>query len=106
MGAAADDAFRRYSAQLMAADEIDADGWTPDYKSQGDKLDLFWTRGEKFWNRKLLVGSTPVLEETSRIAALWAKSDQRCYFGPVRSTPTTPARSPAGSTSNGAGKRP
>ncbi|MCJ2070506.1 phage terminase large subunit family protein [Methylobacterium sp. J-030] len=82
VGAAADDAFRRYSAQLMAADEIDADGWTPDYKSQGDKLYLFWTRGEKFWNRKLLVGSTPVLEETSRIAALWAKSDQRRYFVP------------------------
>ncbi|MCJ2067765.1 phage terminase large subunit family protein [Methylobacterium sp. J-030] len=82
VGAAADDAFRRYSAQFMAADEIDADGWTPDYKSQGDKLDLFWTRGEKFWNRKLIVGSTPVLEETSRIAALWAKSDQRRYFVP------------------------
>lgn len=82
VGAAADDAFRRYSARLMAADEIDGDGWTPDYKSQGDKLDLFWTRGEKFWNRKLIVGSTPLLEETSRIALRWAKSDQRRYFVP------------------------
>ncbi len=82
VGAAADDAFRRYSARFMAADEIDGDGWTPDYKSQGDKLDLFWTRGEKFWNRKLVVGSTPLLEETSRIAKLWSKSDQRRYFVP------------------------
>ncbi len=82
VGAAADDAFRRYSARFMAADEIDGDGWTPDYKSQGDKLDLFWTRGEKFWNRKLVVGSTPLLEETSRIAKLWARSDQRRFFVP------------------------
>lgn len=82
VGAAADDAFRRYSSRLMAADEIDGDGWTPDYKSQGDKLSLFWTRGEKFWNRKLIVGSTPLLEETSRIAARWAKSDQRRYHVP------------------------
>jgi phage terminase large subunit GpA-like protein len=82
VGAAADDAFRRYSARFMAADEIDGDGWTPDYKSQGDKLSLFWTRGEKFWNRKLIAGSTPLLEETSRIAARWAKSDQRRYFVP------------------------
>ncbi len=82
VGAAADDAFRRYSARFMAADEIDGDGWTPNYKSQGDKLALFLTRGEKFWNRKLVVGSTPLLEETSRIARLWAKSDQRRYFVP------------------------
>ena len=82
VGAAADDAFRRYSACFMAADEIDGDGWTPDYKSQGDKLKLFWTRGEKFWNRKLVIGSTPLLEETSRIAKSWAASDQRRYFVP------------------------
>jgi phage terminase large subunit GpA-like protein len=82
VGAAADDAFRRYSARFMAADEIDADGWTPDYKSQGDKLKLFWTRGEKFWNRKLVVGSTPLLEETSRIARQWAACDRRRYFVP------------------------
>lgn len=84
VGAAADDAFRRYSAKFLFADEIDADGWTPDFKSQGDKLSLFWTRGEKFWDRRLVVGSTPLLEETSRIAKLWAKSDQRRYFVPCR----------------------
>ena len=84
VGAAADDAFRRYSAKFLFADEIDADGWTPDYKSQGDKLSLFWTRGEKFWDRRLVVGSTPLLEETSRIAKLWARSDQRRYFVPCR----------------------
>lgn len=82
VGAASDDAFRRYSARFMFADEIDAEGWTPGAKTQGDKLQLFWTRGETFWNRKLVRGSTPLLEETSRIWRDWQRSDQRRYFVP------------------------
>jgi len=82
VGAASDDAFRRYSARFQFADEIDGDGWTPGAKSQGDKLKLFWTRGETFWNRKQVRGSTPLLEETSRIWRLWLQSDQRRYFVP------------------------
>ena len=82
VGAASDDAFRRYSARFQVADEIDGEGWTPGARSQGDKLKLFWTRGETFWNRKQIRGSTPLLEETSRIAKLWAQSDQRRYFVP------------------------
>ena len=82
ISAAADDAFRRYSAKFLFADEIDGDGWTPKFNSQGDKLTLFLTRGEKFWDRRLVQGSTPLLEGTSRIAKLWAKSDQRRFFVP------------------------
>ncbi len=82
VGAAADDAFRRYSARFQAADEIDGEGWTPGPKSQGDKLSLFWTRGEQFYDRKQIRGSTPLLEETSRIWKLWLQSDQRRYFVP------------------------
>ena len=82
VGAAADDAFRRYSAQFLAGDEVDADGWTPTAKTQGDKFKLFWTRGETYWNRKLVLGSTPLLEETSRIWKRWLRSDQRRYFVP------------------------
>ena len=82
VGAAADDAFRRYSARFLAADEIDGDGWTPGAKSQGDKLKLFWTRGENFFDRKQVRGSTPLLEETSRVWKLWMQSDQRRYFVP------------------------
>ena len=82
VGAASDDAFRRYSARFQAADEIDGDGWTPGAKSQGDKLELFWTRGETFYNHKQVRGSTPLLEETSRISKLWLQSDQRRYFVP------------------------
>jgi phage terminase large subunit GpA-like protein len=82
VGAASDDAFRRYSARFQFADEIDGDGWTPGAKSQGDKLKLYWTRGETFWNRKQVRGSTPLIEETSRIWKLWNQSDQRRYFVP------------------------
>ncbi|SDA12923.1 Phage terminase, large subunit GpA [Methylobacterium sp. UNC378MF] len=82
VGAASDDAFRRYSARFMFADEIDGDGWTPGAKTQGDKLKLFWTRGETFYNRKQVRGSTPLLEETSRVWKLWLASDQRRYFVP------------------------
>ncbi len=82
VGAASDDAFRRYSARFLFGDEIDGDGWTPGAKTQGDKLKLFWTRGETFWNRKQVRGSTPLLEETSRVWRLWLQSDQRRYFVP------------------------
>lgn len=82
VGAASDDAFRRYSARFMFADEIDGDGWTPGAKTQGDKLKLFWTRGETFYNRKQVRGSTPLLEETSRVWKLWLASDQQRYFVP------------------------
>lgn len=82
-GAASDDAFRRYSARFQAADEIDGDGWTPSgAKSQGDKLKLLWTRGETYWNRKQIRGSTPLIEETSRIHREFLRSDQRRYFVP------------------------
>ncbi len=104
VGAAADDAFRRYSAKFLFADEIDADGWTPDYKSQGDKLTLFWTRGEKFWDRRLVVGSTPLLEETSRIAKRWARVGPAALLRAVPAVLREPASSTGGSTSTGAAR--
>ncbi len=81
-GAASDDAFRRYSARFQFADEIDGEGWVPGAKSQGDKLKLLWTRGETFWNRRQIRGSTPLIEDTSRVWREWLKSDQRRYFVP------------------------
>lgn len=80
-GARSDDAFRRYAARFQGADEIDGEGWAPSgTKSQGDKLKLMWTRGETYWNRKQIRGSTPLIEETSRIDREYLRSDQRRYF--------------------------
>jgi phage terminase large subunit GpA-like protein len=82
-GAASDDAFRRDSARFQGADEIDGDGWTPSgSKSQGDKLKLLWTRGETYWNRKQIRGSSPLVAETSRVEREFLRSDQRRYFVP------------------------
>jgi len=82
-GAASDDAFRRYSARFLAGDEIDANGWSAGRAdSQGDKIELLWKRGETFWNRKMILGSTPVFEETSRIWSRWSRSSQSVYEVP------------------------
>lgn len=82
-GAKSDDAFRRYSARLLIGDEIDADGWAMSgTKSQGDKFDLMWKRGETYWNRKMILGSTPLLEGSSRVQPLWESSNQLEYFVP------------------------
>lgn len=82
-GAASDDAFRRISTRINIGDEIDGDGWSSDRKgSQGDKLKLMATRGETFWNSKLIIGSTPLWQHSSRIYREWLRSDQRRYFVP------------------------
>ena len=104
VGAASDDAFRRYSARFLFADEIDGDGWTPGAKTQGDKLKLFWTRGETYWNRKQVRGSTPLLEETSRVHRLFLQSDQSRYFVRAHSARRSPVISTAGSFCSGAAR--
>lgn len=81
-GAASDDAFRRYTARVLMGDEVDAEGWIPGPKTQGSKLDLFWKRGETHWNRKMIIGSSPVLEDTSVICDAWDNSTQRHYHVP------------------------
>ncbi len=54
----------------------------PDFKSQGDKLSLFWTRGEKFWDRKPggRLDAAPRGDVPHREAV--GASDQRRYFVP------------------------
>ena len=82
-GAASDDAFRRYASRVQIGDEIDGDGWRDDVAgSQGDKIKLMRTRGDTFWNSKLIIGSTPLRTQTSRIYREYLKSDQRRYFVP------------------------
>jgi phage terminase large subunit GpA-like protein len=79
-GAASDDSFRRISSRVNVGDEVDAEGWqSKESSSQGDKFELFRTRGADFWDSKLCVGSTPLLRETSRIWREWLLSDQRKF---------------------------
>lgn len=50
--------------------------------SEGDPVSLAIKRAATFWNRKVLIVSTPTLVGRSRIEAEWALSDQRRYWVP------------------------
>lgn len=77
-GAASDDSFRRISSRINIGDEVDADAWRgTDGDNQGDKFELFRTRGTDFWDSKLAIGSTPLIRDTSLIWREWQLSDQR-----------------------------
>lgn len=81
VGANSPGGFRRITARIIAFDEVDG------YPSQGagddgDQITLGTKRGESFWNRKVILGSTPLLKGVSRIEKSWDESDQRRYFVP------------------------
>lgn len=50
--------------------------------SEGDPVTLGIKRTATFWNRKIVLGSTPGLKGLSRIEAAWQESDQRRYYVP------------------------
>lgn len=82
-GAYSADTFRRITSRVNIGDEIDAEGWgTGGSKTQGDKIKLLNERGKTYWNRKLILGSTPLVKGASRIEAQFLRGDQRRYFVP------------------------
>lgn len=66
--------------RYILADEVDA--WAPSAGEEGDQLDLAEKRTTWFFNRKIVIVSSPRLKATSRIEPLYLKSDQRRYFVP------------------------
>lgn len=50
--------------------------------AEGDPVSIGRKRTVTFWNRKILVGSTPTVKGTSRIEAGFDGSDQRYFFVP------------------------
>src|ERR1035441_3400744 len=77
-GAVSPRGLRRRSVRYLMCDEIDAYEVTPD----GDPIALAAARTSKFWNRKIVMCSTPTMEGRSRIAAAFAESDQRHFHVP------------------------
>lgn len=78
VGANSPAGFRRITARIVAFDEVDG------YPSQGagnegDQIALGTKRSETFWNRKIILGSTPTVQGVSRIEKAFAESDQRRY---------------------------
>jgi phage terminase large subunit GpA-like protein len=61
-------------------DEVDK--YPPSARHAGDPIGLGRKRTTAFWNRKILVGSTPTVKGASRVEKGFEGSDQRFYFVP------------------------
>ena len=72
--------LRALTARVLILDELD--GWEIDARGEGDPLTLAEKRTFSFSDRKIIAGSTPVDEETSRVCRLYRQSDQRVWEVP------------------------
>jgi phage terminase large subunit GpA-like protein len=66
--------------RIVIGDEVDR--WPVSAGTEGDPLKLAAKRQQTFWNRKNLIGSTPVRTETSVIWREYLASDQRRFHVP------------------------
>jgi len=80
VGANSPRGFRRVSRRVVLFDEVD--GYPATAGTEGDQIKLGIKRTEYYWNRKIAAGSTPTVDEVSRIQKLFKLSDQRRYFVP------------------------
>lgn len=81
VGAESARGFRGATIRVLQMDEIDGYAKTG-AGDEGDQIRLAIMRTDTFWNRKLIFGSTPTLEATSRIKRMFELGDQRRYFVP------------------------
>lgn len=80
VGADSPRGFRRVSMRVVAFDEVD--GYAATAGEEGDQLKLGIKRTDFFWNRKILAGSTPTLDSTSRIKRRFEKGNMQYYHVP------------------------
>ena len=81
VGANSPGGFRRITSRIVIFDEVD--GYpVGGAGSEGDQIALGKKRSETFWNRKIILGSTPTVKGLSRIEKSYEESDQRKYFVP------------------------
>jgi len=72
--------LRARTARVLILDEVD--GFETSSGDEGDPVSLAIKRTLTYADRKIVMGSTPVDAETSRICAAYAESDQRVYECP------------------------
>lgn len=70
--------LRALNVRYLLIDEIDAMGVT----AEGSPIELAINRTRSFPNAKIVLGSTPTLEETSNVLRSYASSDQRVFEVP------------------------
>lgn len=66
--------------RALLADEVDR--YPPSAGTEGDPLSLAIKRTTTFWNRRLVMVSTPTIKGLSRIEMEWDHSDQRYFYVP------------------------
>lgn len=66
--------------RVLLLDEIDR--YPPSAGTEGDPVSLASKRTATFWNRRILMMSTPTVKGASRIEQAFEHSDQRRYFVP------------------------
>ncbi len=64
--------------RIVLLDEVDR--FPPSAGAEGDPVNLARKRTATFWNRKIILTSTPTVKGASRIEAAFEASDQRHYF--------------------------
>jgi phage terminase large subunit GpA-like protein len=70
--------LRAHNARVLIVDEIDAMSVT----SEGSPIELGIKRTLSFANRKIVLGGTPVREDTSHVVPAYGESDQRVFEVP------------------------
>ena len=81
VGANSPGGFRRITTRIVCFDEVD--GYpVAGAGNEGDQIKLGIKRTETFWNRKIILGSTPTVKGMSRIESSYEESDQREYYVP------------------------
>lgn len=81
VGANSPGGFRRITARIILFDEVDGYPVTGAGK-EGDQIRLGIRRSQTFWNRKIVLGSTPTVKAESRIEKAFLQSDQRRFYVP------------------------
>jgi phage terminase large subunit GpA-like protein len=81
IGANSPAGFRRITARIVLCDEIDGFP-VAGAGDEGDQIILATKRSDTFWNRKIILGSTPTIKGASRVEKSFNESDQRRYHVP------------------------
>ena len=68
--------------RVLLADEVDR--YPPSAGTEGDPLALAMKRTTTFWNRRVVVVSTPTTKGLSRVEREWERSDKRRYHVPCK----------------------
>lgn len=77
-GANAPSSLSSRPVRIVLADEVDR--YPPSAGTEGDPVSLARRRTSRFWNKKIVLTSTPGTKGLSRIEAEWELSDKRRYF--------------------------